>query len=179
MSQIWSKWLIATVALPIAAAILVAVLAPEPSGHWVEHLSGVALRVAVLALVVALAALLGRRIPAVLGLCILAAVIGIAMQATGDWRAADALWRTTGEPSGAASEAAHELASQGDLLVVLAGAAFAIGAGVLRRTSPLIAVGALVLVVVPPPFLWPAAGVLFVLLHALTTGRSLRPAAGA
>lgn len=50
-----SKLLIAAVALPIVVAILTAVVAPEPSGHWVEHLSSVALRAAVGVVLVGLA----------------------------------------------------------------------------------------------------------------------------
>lgn len=126
-------------------------------------------------LLVGLAVLLGRRLPRPLQGLLLVALAGIAMQTAGDWQVADALWRTTGDSVRPGSESGHDLAGLGDLVVVLSGAAFAIVAGAMRRVSPAIAGVALVMVVIPPPFFYPAAGVLFVLLHALVTGRSMRP----
>lgn len=118
--------------------------------------------------------MLGRRqFPPSLVIVLVAVLSGIVLQVLGDARVADAMWRTTGEPFNAASDAGHDLSGLGDLVVVLAGLGFAIGAGVTRQVRPALAVLAGVLVIVPPPFFWPAAGVGFVLLHALTTGRSL------
>ncbi|MDQ3292837.1 MAG: hypothetical protein M3527_00070 [Actinomycetota bacterium] len=123
---------------------------------------------------VAVTAMLGmRRLPRSLVVGLLITCAGIALQALGDVRIVDAMWRTTGDPASAASSAGHDLAGLGDLVVLVGGFVFALVAGLTRRVRPAFAVLAAVMVIIPPPFLWPAAGVLLVLLHLFITGREL------
>lgn len=56
-----SRWLIALVAVPPVAAILTTVLAPDPHGHWSEHLASAALKGAQLALLLVLVTILRWR----------------------------------------------------------------------------------------------------------------------
>jgi len=114
-----------------------------------------------------------RRLPRSLVVCLLISLAGMAVQVAGDSRVADAMWRTTADAPTAGSDAGHGLAGLGDLVVLLSGFGFALAAAVSRRVRPGLAGLAAVMVIIPPPFLWPGAGVLMVLLHALTTGRSL------
>lgn len=58
--------------------------------------------------------------------------------------------------------------------VLAGGLAWAVIAGVTRRVSPWLAVGAAVLVVIPPPFFWPAMGVLVVVLFGPDIGVGVR-----
>jgi hypothetical protein len=170
-----SRWWIALAAAPAAVAMVVTVLAPGPSGHWVEHLQGAGFKSTQLLVIVVVAANLGRRrLHGVPAAALVLALIGIAFEVLGDAQVANAMWRTTGEPDTLpGAQAGHDNGGLGDLLVVLAGFGFALAGGITHRVRPSLAVLAGVMVIIPPPFLWPAAGILFVLLHALTTGRSL------
>lgn len=101
--------------------------------------------------------------------------VGIATQAYGDAQVASSIWATTGDPGfGDGYEVGHDTSAFGDLLVVVGGLGFAIAAGATRRIRPALAVLAGVLTVIPPPFFWPAVGVLFVMLHNLTTDQRPR-----
>ena len=147
-------------------------LAPAPHGHWVEHLSSVGVKGTQLVVLLTLLAVLGWRTlsaPLVVALGMIG--VAITLQVFGDAQVASAIWRTTGDPGvGSGYEAGHDASGLGDLLVVLGGFGFAITAGIRRRVRPWLAACAVVLTIVPPPFLWPAAGVLFLMLHAVTSG---------
>ncbi len=172
-----SRWWVALATLPPLAAISVTVLAPSPDGHWVDHLSSVGLKVTQLALLVALTALLARR--GLLGSFVapvVVVVLGIALQVYGDALVANAIWRTTANPGfGVGYESGHQVSGWGDLVVVTGGVGFAIVAAASRRLSLVLAGVAGVLAIIPPPFIWPGAGVLFVMLYVLATGRGLQP----
>ena len=47
------------VAIPAIAAIVTTVMAPEPHGHWSEHLGGAAMKAAQLAVLIVLVTMLG------------------------------------------------------------------------------------------------------------------------
>lgn len=166
-----SKWLWGVVTVPPVVAVVTTVLAPEPSGHWSEHLSGAGFKSAQLLLLVVLVAMLGWR---TLGTLLLVAfgvvVVGIGFQVIGDYQVAESIWGRTGDPGfGVGYAEGHDRAALGDLLVIAGGLAFAIIAGVTRQVPAWLAVVAGVMVIIPPPFLWPAAGVLMLVLYGLTT----------
>lgn len=170
------RWSLALVALPPAIGIVTALLAPEPSGHWVEHLSSVGLKSTQLA-ALAVAAVLLRRSWNASQLVVLAVVaLGIVLQVAGDWSVARSIWRTTGDPGGGAGyEWGHVASGLGDLTVVIAGLAFALVLVVTKRARVWVAVLAATLAFVPPPFLWPAAGVLAAMVYGYVGGGELRP----
>lgn len=155
--------------IPPIGAIVTVVLAPEPHGHWTEHLSSVAFKGAMLVLLLALVSMLGWRTLSVpLLVCLGVVGIGILFQVRGDYQVADSVWRTSGDPGfGSGYSQGHDLSGLGDLLVMVGGLGFAITAGTGRRVSAWLAVLATVMVVIPPPFLWPAAGILMLVLHGL------------
>jgi hypothetical protein len=167
-----SRWLYALAALPPIVGIATTLLAPEPHGHWVDHLSAVGFKSAQLAVLLTALALLGWRTlsaPLVVALGVIG--VAITLQVVGDAQVASAIWRTTGDPGfGDGYESGHDASGFGDLLVVLGGWGFTITAGISRRAPPWLVAGAMALAIVPPPFLWPAAGVLVLVLHAATSG---------
>lgn len=173
------------VAAPPIAAVLTIVLAPDPHGHWTGHLSSAYLGIAQFVLLVALAAVLGARswrslprvVSAALLLSVVAIAVGIAYQVVGNVQVARSIWGTRGDPGfGDGYAEGHDRAATGDLLVVIGGVAFACVVGITRRVPRWVAGVALLMVVVPPPWAWPAAGVLLVLLVGLTIGFERAPA---
>jgi hypothetical protein len=165
------------VVVPPIAAVLTVMLAPDPHGHWSEHLWGAYLDGAQLVLLVALAAMLGargrqssRRVVSVLLLLSLGVIAaGIVYEVVGNYQVAQSIWRTRGNPGfGDGYVEGHDRAETGDLLVIVGGATFAFIVGITRRVPLMIAGLALVMVIIPPPFAWPAAGVLMLLLYGLT-----------
>ena len=166
-----SRWLIALVAAPPLVGFLTTVMAPDPHGHWSEHLASAALKGAQLALLLVLVTILRwRRLwPWLLAAFALIAV-GIGLQAVGDYQVADSIWGTVGDPGfGPGYDAGHDRSALGDLIVLGGGLAFALIAGATRRAPARVAVPAAILAVIPPPFLWPAVGVVMLLLYWLTT----------
>jgi hypothetical protein len=172
------KRLYLLVLVPPIAAILTILFAPDPHGHWSEHLWGAYLDGAQLVMLVVLAAMLGRRDRQSIGdfvsvlflLSFAAMALGIVYEIIGNYQVAESIWRTTGNPGfGHGYNQGHERAGTGDLLVVTGGAAFAFIAGLTRRVPIKIAVLALLMVIIPPPFVWPAAGVLMLLFYGLTS----------
>ncbi|MBI3967794.1 MAG: hypothetical protein HY329_19315 [Chloroflexi bacterium] len=167
-----NRWLYALAALPPIVGLVTTQLAPEPHGHWVSHLSSVGFKSTQLAVLALVLALLGwRTLSAPLGIALGVIGVAITLQVFGDAQVASAIWRTTGDPGfGSGYESGHDASGFGDLLVVLGGFGFALTAGLSRRVRPWWAAGAVVLTIVPPPYLWPAAGALFLVLHAVTSG---------
>jgi hypothetical protein len=102
------------------------------------------------------------------------AAIGIVIQTIGDAQVAHSIWGTTGDPGyGPGYAQGHDRGSLGDLLVLGGGLAWAVIVGVTRRVPPWLAVVAAVLVLIPPPFFWPAMGILIVVLFSLTSPSGL------
>jgi len=173
-----SKWLWALVAIPPVTAIVTNLAAPEPKGHWTEHLTGVGLKSAQLILLLVLTTLFGwRKLGPLLLLTFVAVAIGIGLQIVGDYQVADSIWRTSGNPGfGPGYVEGHDRSGLGDLFVMFGGLAFAVLAGAMRTVPVWLALLAAVMIVIPPPYFWPAAGVLVVLLHGITTkGSPPRP----
>lgn len=169
--SLYGKWLYCLAAIPPIAALLTVLLAPHPHGHWSEHLWGAYLALAQLVLIVTLATLLMRRHLSVLLPVVLAVVaVGIVYEILGNFQVASSIWRTSGNPGfGSGYTQGHERAETGDLLVTVGGAAFALIAGLTQRAPVKVAGLALVMVVIPPPWMWPGAGVLMLLLYCLTS----------
>jgi hypothetical protein len=164
-------------AIPPIVAMITVLLAPDPHGHWSEHLSGAGLKGAQLALLLVLLTMLGwRTLSVALLLAFAVTATGMLAQVLGDVQVADSIWRTSGDPgSGDGYEEGHDTSGLGDLLVFLGGIAFAIVAGVTRRVPVKLAVLAAVLTIIPPPFFWPAVGVLVLVLYGLTSRSRLLP----
>jgi hypothetical protein len=102
--------------------------------------------------------------------------VGIVYEVIGNHQVAESIWRTSGDPGfGDGYDQGHDRAATGDLLVVVGGATFAFIIGIARRVPLTIAGLGLVMVVIPPPFVWPAAGVLMLLLYGLTSEAGLNP----
>lgn len=167
----YSRWLWLVFVIPPAAAIVTNLLAPDPHGHWTEHLTSVGFKSAQLVLLVVLLTMLGwQKLGLALWISIAVIVIGIVNQVIGDYQVADSIWRTTDDPGfGIGYEDGHGRSEFGDLLVIIGGFAFAIIAGTTRRVRVRFAVIAALMVIIPPPFLWPAAGVLMLVVHSLTS----------
>jgi hypothetical protein len=176
----YGKWMYGLILVPPLAAVLTIVLAPDPHGHWSEHLWSAYFDMAQLVLLVVLAGLLTRRtvsIPVLFALAVIA--VGIAFEMVGNFQVADSIWQTRGNPGfGDGYAQGHERAETGDLLVVIGGGAVAFVAGLTRRVPLKIAVLALFLVIIPP-WIWPGAGALMLLLYGLTSeaGLARRPIA--
>jgi hypothetical protein len=176
-ARLRGKWPWGLAAIPPLMAVGTIVLAPDPHGHWTEHLWSVYLDGAQLLLLVVLAAVLGahtwrtaRRPAAVLLLLALGVIaVGIVYQIVGNYQVARSIWQTSGNPGfGDGYAEGHDRAETGDLLVIVGGVLFAFIVGLARRIPLAIAGLALVMVVIPPPWIWPAAGVLMLLLYRLT-----------
>ena len=163
-------WWWGVVAVPPLVAVLTTVLAPDPHGHWTEHLAAAALKSTQLVLLVVLAAMLGwRRWSPLLLVAGAAIAVGVVLQALGDFQVADSIWRTSGNPGfGAGYDEGHDRSALGDLIVLGGGLAFVVAAAIGRRASIPLAVAAAVLIVIPPPFFWPAVGVMMLMLYWLT-----------
>jgi hypothetical protein len=149
-------------AVPPFVWILTGWLAPDPHGHWSEHLALVGLKTTQLVLLFVLVMLLGWRalsMPLLMSFAV--AGVGIVFQVLGDYQVADSIWRTIGDPGfGDGYNEGHDMAGSGDLLVLVGGLAFAIAAGIAGRVPVVLAIVAAAMVIIPPPFLWPAAGIL-------------------
>ena len=174
----YSKLVFLLAGIPPIVGILTAQLAPDPHGHWSEHLSGAGLKSAQLVLLLVLVTMLGWRKLSVLLLISFAVIeCGIVFQVIGDYQVADSIWRTSGNPGfGEGYTEGHHKSGLGDLLVVGGGLAFAITAGIARLVPVQLAVVAAVMVIIPPPFLWPAVGALVLILYGLTSDSHLPPA---
>ncbi len=172
----YSRWLWLVFVIPPAAAIITGLLAPDPHGHWTEHLTTVGFKSTQLVLLIVLLTMLGwQKLGVAMWISIAMIVIGIVNQVIGDYQVADSIWRTTGDPGfGIGYKDGHGRAEFGDLLVIIGGFAFAIIAGLTQRVRAKFAVIAAVMVIIPPPFFWPAAGVLMLVVLGLTSGSCLR-----
>lgn len=167
----YSRWLWLVFVIPPITAIVTNLLAPDPHGHWTEHLTGVWLKSVQLVLLVVVVSMLGwRKLGALLLISFAVIAIGISYQVVGDNQVADSIWRTRGDPGlGIGYKGGHDTSAFGDLIVMVGSFAFAVIAGVTRRVRARFAVIAVVMIIIPPPFFWPAAGVLMLVIHDLTS----------
>jgi hypothetical protein len=169
------------------AVILGGALAPGPRGHWTGHLTNTMIDAAMLVAVLPGVALawrrLGQRLAMLLAIVALALVTaGLVVEVVGNLRVAHSIWRT---PYGDQEleqigsrfngyDSGHNLQGKGDLVVLVGGVAFAVVLGVSRRVGESAAVIGAVLSIIPPPFIIPACGVVF-LLAWLLRPNSKRP----
>jgi hypothetical protein len=168
-------FVVANVAVGVTGA-----LAPTPHGHWTGHLTNAAIEIGMLAVVVVGAALVWRRlghlvVKLLAGAALGTVIVGLVLEAVGNLRVAHSIWRTpygdeeVGQVGSAFSgfDSGHSVAATGDLVVVLGGVVFALVLGFSRRVKPLAAVAGTVLSFIPPPFILPACGVVFLLAYQL------------
>jgi hypothetical protein len=169
ISDRFRSWWWALIAIPPLVSLLTNVSAPPPHGHWLEHLAAANLKTTQLLLLIVVAWLLGwRKLGGLLLLCLFGAAVGIVLQSLGDYQVAKSIWRTAGNPGfGVGYDEGHALSEKGDLLVVISGLAFAAVAGATRKVSVAMAIGAAALAIIPPPFFWPAVGILVLMLVRL------------
>lgn len=172
----FSRWLWLVFVIPPIAAIVTSLLAPDPHGHWTEHLRLVGLKSVHLVLLAVLVAMLGwRKLGAPLLISLAVVAIGIVYQVIGDYQVADSIWRMSGDPGyGNGYVGGHETSAFGDLIAMIGGFAFAVITAATRRVRVKFAVLAAVMVIIPPPYFWPAAGVLMLGVLGLTSGTRLR-----
>lgn len=172
----YSRWLWLVFVIPPVSAIITNLLAPDPHGHWTEHLTSVGLKGMQLVLLIILLTMLGwQKLGIALWISIAVIAIGIVYQVIGDYQVADSIWRTTDDPGfGTGYISGHDTSAFGDLIVLVGGFAFVVIASVTRRVRAKFAVIAAVMLIIPPPFFWPAAGVLMLVVLGLTSGSRLR-----
>jgi hypothetical protein len=175
------RWMPLTLLLALFIAAQVAVgiagaIAPKPRGHWTGHHTNATIDAAMLTIVVAGAALawrrLGQRLALLLAVVALAVVtVGLVVEVIGNLRVAQSIWRTpygdeqvnrigsqfNGYNSG------HDLQSKGDLVVLVGGVAFAVILGATKRVGEYVMIAGILLSIIPPPFIIPACGVVFLL----------------
>jgi hypothetical protein len=182
------------VGLFIAAILVVSLvgsLAPQPYGHWTGHLTNATIDMAMLAIVQVGAVLawrrLGQRLVKMLAAAALAIVIiGLIIEVIGNMRVAHTIWQTPyGDDSAGAYasglngyDSGHTLEGDGDQIVLVGGVAFAAVLGFSRRVGPGAALAGGVLSFIPPPFIIPAFGVMFLLawlLRPTSQGKKSRP----
>lgn len=175
------RWLpfAVVVGLFVAANVAVGVvgaLAPEPHGHWTGHLSAATIDIGMIVVVVVGAALAwrylgGAVVKLLAGAALATVLVGLVNEAVGNLRVARSIWRTVwgddevGQfgPAFSGFDSGHDLAASGDLVVVLGGVAFALVLGFSRRVGVLAAGAGVIFSFIPPPFIIPACGVVFVL----------------
>ena len=174
-------WVPFAVVVGLFAAAIVAVgvtrsLVPQPHGHWTAHVANATIDIGMIVVVVVGATLAWRplgtlwvRLVAVATLAVV--TLGLALEAAGNLRVAGSIWRTPygDEEAGrigsvfSGFDSGHDVAAAGDLVVLLGGVAFALVLGFSRRVRLAGALAAVVLSFIPPPFLLPACGVVFLL----------------
>jgi hypothetical protein len=167
------------VGLFVAANVAVGVvgaLAPEPHGHWAGHLTNAAIDIGMIVVVVVGAALAWRHLGHLVvklfaGAALATVLVGLVVMTVGNLRVAQSIWRT---PYGdeevdqigsafSGFDSGHDLQGTGDLVVLLGGLAFALVLGFSRRVGVLAAVAGVIFSFIPPPFIIPGCGVVFVL----------------
>ena len=102
--------MISVASAPPIVAVLTLLLAPDPHGHWTEHLWGAYLGSAQLVVLFVLAALLGSRaLSGALLVALLVITVGIAYQVIGNFQVADSIWGTRGDPGSPAQLTPEEV----------------------------------------------------------------------
>lgn len=97
--------------------------------------------------------------------------VGLVVEVIGNLRVAQSIWRT---PYGDEQvnrigsqfngyDSGHDLQSKGDLVVLVGGVAFAIILGATKRVGEYVMIAGILLSIIPPPFIIPACGVVFLL----------------
>ena len=169
-----------------AAAALVSLLHPGPSGHWSGHLAAAAMSLGVAVALLVGTRLVRGRLPWPLLVTLGVIGVGLALEIIGNVRAAQSIWGTTYDdaevglygPLYDGYEWGHSVAAWGDSVVLVGSLAFAILLGVSREVRVVVAVAGAVLALVPP-WIYPALGPLLLIAwlrgssaaHAPTTGR--------
>jgi hypothetical protein len=167
-----TRWPYLVIVVALMTADIATQLLPEPRGHWSGHAMTAFVQLSVgVALLVAGG--LVRRFGAALLLAGVV-VIGLAIAASGNWRVAESLWKTSygdevvGEsvaldPS--AFTSGHDTASTGEMTAWAAGIAFVLLAGVLKKVPARTAlIGGFLAIL--PPWMFGGIGALFVVARA-------------
>jgi hypothetical protein len=138
------------------AMVVVIVTAPDPHGHWSDHLGGVAVDWSGAAVLVVGAGLARRR----LGWTVLilpVVVVGLMIAGTGDRRVANSIWKVPGENTSSfqADDPAdyvsgHDLDEQGGRVMQIAGLIFVLAVGVTGRVRGRAAMVGALFAIAPP-----------------------------
>ncbi len=172
-----TRWPYLVVVVAATASDVATQLLPDPRGHWSGHAMTAFLQLSVaVALVVACG--LVRRFGVALAL-VGVVVIGLGIAASGNWRVAESLWKTSygdaevGESVAldpAAFTSGHDTASTGETTIWVAGIAFVVLAGALKKVPARTAlIGGLLAIL--PPWMFGGIGPLFVLTRAAVLQR--------
>lgn len=147
-------------------------LLPEPGGHWSGHAM-----TAFVQLSVGVALLATCGVACRCGVVLLLAgvvVIGLAIGASGNWRVAESLWKTSyGDETVSESVAldpsaftsGHDTAATGENVAWISGIAFVVLAGLSKKVPARTAFTGGLLVILPP-WMFGGVGVLFVVARA-------------
>jgi hypothetical protein len=184
----WRRWwAFGLVAVGTVVAGLAGLFVPDqPKGHWSGHVASGLIAAGQLVALLLGVVLVWRRLRLLLLVPLAVAAIGLVLEVAGNLQVAASIWRTPyGDqqvavigPTFAGFDTGHALASKGDLLVVVGGIAFAVILGITRRVGEGAAVAGVVLSVIPPPWILPGCGAVFLLAY-LFSGRSRRVAPAA
>jgi hypothetical protein len=172
-----TRWPYLVIVVALIAADVATQLLPDPRGHWSGHAM-----TAFVQLSVAVAIVVGSGLTRRFGVALLlvgVVVVGLVIAASGNWRVAESLWKTSygdaavGEsvaldPSGFTS--GHDTAATGEAIAWTSGIAFVLLSGVLKRVPARTAgIGAVLAVL--PPWMFGGVGALFVVARAAVLRR--------
>jgi hypothetical protein len=156
-----ARWIYALGVVPVLAAVATATLAPDPSGHWSDHLSGAAIDGTVAAVLVVTLVVARRRIGWTIVLAV-PVVVGLAVAGWGDVTVARSIWRVPGTETRswaatdpAAYDRGHELDESGGLIMLIGGVMLVGALALTRRIGARVVPVAIALALIPP---WIAGG---------------------
>lgn len=172
-----TRWPYLVVVVAATASDVATQLLPAPRGHWSGHAMTAFLQLSVaVALVVACGVV--RRFGIALVL-VGVVVLGLGIAASGSWRVAESLWKTSygdadvGESVAldpTAFTSGHDTSSTGQTTVWVAGITFVVLAGALKKVPARTAlIGGLLAIL--PPWMFGGIGPLFVLTRAAVVQR--------
>lgn len=167
-----TRWPYLVIIVAATTADLATQLLPDPRGHWSGHAMTAFMQLSVGAALLVAGGLVRR-----FGLTLLLAgvvVVGLAIAASGNWRVAESLWKTSyGDEAVGESVAldpvaftsGHDTASTGETTAWVAGIGFVVLAGVLKKVpARTAAIGGLLAIL--PPWIFGGVGALFVIARA-------------
>jgi hypothetical protein len=167
-----TRWPYLVIGVAVMTSDLATQLLPDPRGHWSGHAMTAFVQLSVGIALVVMCGLVRRFGVALLLAAVV--VVGLAIAASGNWQVAESLWKTSygdevvGEsvaldPS--AFTSGHDTASTGEMTAWVAGIAFVVLAGVLKKVPARTAlIGGFLAIL--PPWMFGGIGALFVVTRA-------------
>jgi hypothetical protein len=165
--------------LPLISGGTVGAAAPQPHGHWSDHLASAGAAAGQLAALAVIAALLRRRLRSSKVVLTAAVAIGLSLEVVGNSIAANSIWATPygDEEAGVIGpikdgfELGHTVASSGDAVAVISAVVLAGSFLAVDTVPPVVPVLGMGLCFIPPPWIVPVIGCTFVLTYYLAFSR--------